>query len=138
MLKLAKTATVVLGIFAFSGSAIADEKHHEGHDMVMHHMHMMLNEAAGMAARGSNLIMLGQMGMAGKIDELSIEKGKELVAEAKSVMDEVMKGDVMKNMHHDGVTGTNAMMAYTHKLGDTINTYIELVESMEAVESHQH
>jgi len=139
--KLANTLklsimTVVICLAA--GNAYAsDENDHSGHGMTMHHMHMMLNHAVEMAAKGSNLVMLGQMGMAGDIDTISIEEGKGMISEAKEMVARIMKGDTMKNMHLDGVTGTNDMMAHTHHMGDAAMKYIELLEGM-GTSMHHH
>jgi hypothetical protein len=66
--RLIFVATLLSVFFLLSGPASAgmDMKHAQGagHDMSMHHQHIMLNHALGMALEGSNLLMLGQMGMA--------------------------------------------------------------------------
>ena len=102
----------------------------------MHHMHMMLNHAVEIAAKGSNLVMVGQMGMAEGIDALSIEEGNALIANARSMVEKVMKSKSMESMHMKGITGTNDMMMHTHHMGDAALKYIELVESMKAPMKH--
>jgi len=98
--------------------------------MEMHHMHTMINHALEMAAQGSNMVMLGQMGMSKDIDKYSIDHGKMMLADAKSMLDEVMGGKAMMDMHQKGVTGGNAMMADTHKIGDAAKKVIELLDKM--------
>lgn len=142
MLKNAlKISTIIAVTCFFAGNSLAsdDTAHsgHESHAMTMHHMHIMLNHAVEMAAKGSNLVMIGQMGMAGEIDAISIEEGKGMIEEAKMMIDKVMKGDTMKNMHLDGITGTNDVMAHTHQMGDAALKYIELLESMSS-SKHNH
>jgi uncharacterized protein YjlB len=98
--------------------------------MTMHHMHVMTNHALGMAAEGSNLIMLGQMGMAKDIDAYTIEHGKEMLSNARSMMTEVMEGKAMKDMHAAGVDMKNPMMAETHKIGETSMKIIDMLSRM--------
>jgi hypothetical protein len=66
-----------------------------GEEMTLHHMHMALNHALAMAAEGSDLIMLGEMGMAAKVDTASVEHGKAMLADARKLWSEVMKGKAM-------------------------------------------
>lgn len=126
----------VVFCLAAGNAYTADKTGHADHGMVMHHMHMMLNHAVELATKGSNLVMVGEMGMAGEIDTISIEEGKALIADAKVMVNKVMKSDTMKNMHLDGVTGTNDAMAHTHHMGDAAMKYIELLEGMSASMKH--
>ena len=102
--------------------------------MTMHHMHVMINHALEMAAQGSNMVMLGQMGMSKDIDKYSIEHGKMMLSDAKSMLDEVMEGKAMMDMHNKGVTGGNAMMADTHKIGDEAKKIVDLLDLMASAE----
>lgn len=55
--------------------------------------------------------------MAKDIDGLSIEHGKEMMAHAKKLINEVTDSDAMKPMHNEGATtAASPEMAYTHKL----------------------
>jgi hypothetical protein len=98
--------------------------------MTMHHMHIMMNHALEMAAQGSNMVMLGQMGMAKDIDKYSIEHGKMMFSDAKAMVNEVMGGKAMTDMHQKGVVMSNAMMAETHKIGDASKKVIDLLDKM--------
>ncbi|HXY55205.1 MAG TPA: hypothetical protein VEM40_11110 [Nitrospirota bacterium] len=98
--------------------------------MAMHHMHIMMNHALEMAAQGSNMVMLGQMGMAGDIDKYSIDHGKMMLSDAKAMVNEVMGGKSMTDMHQKGVTGGNATMAETHKIGDAAKKVVDLLDTM--------
>lgn len=101
-----------------------------GDMMEMHHMHLLINHAVNMAAEGANLVMLGQMGMAKGIDKDSVEHGKMMLSDAGKLLNEVMKGKAMTEMHEKGVKMNNEMMAYTHKLGAAANTLIDLLSNM--------
>ena len=105
-----------------------------GDMMAMHHMHVMINHALEMAAQGSNMVMLGQMGMSKDIDKYSIEHGKMMLADARAMIKEVMEGKAMTGMHEKGVTGTNAMMADTHKIGDAAKKVLDLLDKMASAE----
>jgi hypothetical protein len=102
--------------------------------MAMHHMHVMMNHALEMAAQGSNMVMLGQMGMAKGIDTYSIEHGKMMLSDARAVLTEVMTGKAMTGMHEKGVAGGNAMMVDTHKIGDAAKKVIDLLDKMASAE----
>ena len=98
--------------------------------MTMHHMHIMINHVVEMAAQGANMVMLGQMGMAGDIDKYSVEHGKMMLSEAKTMLNDIMVGKAMMDMHQKGVTKGNEMMADTHKIGDAAKTVIDLLDKM--------
>ncbi len=101
-----------------------------GDMMAMHHMHILINHAVDMAAEGSNLIMLGQMGMATGVDKGSIEHGKMMISDADKLLNEVMKGKAMQEMHEKGIKMNNDMMAYTHKVGGAAKKVIDLLSNM--------
>jgi hypothetical protein len=102
--------------------------------MAMHHMHIMINHALEMAAQGSNMVMLGQMGMSKDIDKYSMEHGKMMLSDARAMLTEVMEGKAMTGMHEKGVTGGNAMMADTHKIGDAAKNVVDLLDKMASAE----
>jgi hypothetical protein len=101
-----------------------------GDMMAMHHMHILINHAVNMAAEGSNLVMLGEMGMAKGIDKGSVEHGKMMMSDSDKLLTEVMKGNAMKEMHEKGVKMGNTMMAYTHKLGAAAKKVMDLLSDM--------
>ena len=98
--------------------------------MTMHHMHIMINHAIEMASEGSNMVMLGQMGMAKNVDKYSIEHGKMMMKDARSLLTDVLGGKAMTEMHEKGVKMDNAMMAETHKIGEAAMKVIDLLEKM--------
>ncbi|ACD82156.1 hypothetical protein [Candidatus Methylacidiphilum infernorum] len=106
--------------------------HEEGTSMKFHHMHEMINHAVEMAAQGSNLIMLGEMGMSPGTDELSIEHGRHHIREAQSLINRVLTSKTMKELHSKGL-GESSEMSYTHKLADKAKEYINLVAEMHSV-----
>jgi len=102
--------------------------------MTMHHMHIMINHALEMATEGSNMVMLGQMGMSKDVDKYTIDHGKMMLSDASALLAEVMTGKAMMGMHEKGVTGGNAMMADTHKIGDAAKNVIDLLNKMASAE----
>ena len=98
--------------------------------MAMHHMHMMVNHALQMAAEGANLIMLGDMGMAGSVDKLSIDHGKDMLKDAKPMVADMMGGKEMMDMHAKGVTMENPMMAMSHQHGEAAMKVIDLLSKL--------
>jgi len=93
----------------------------------------MINHALEMATQGANMVMLGQMKMS-NVDKYSIEHGKMMLANARSLLKEVMEGKAMMDMHAKGVTGGNAMMADTHKIGAAAGKVIDLLDKMASSE----
>jgi hypothetical protein len=92
---------------------------HEGHGMTMHHQHQMLNHSLGMILDGSNLVMLGQMGMTPEIDSFTINHGNMMMKNGSSLWNKTMSGDVMMKMHKAGTTPQDdPSMKYAHELGE--------------------
>ncbi len=107
---------------------------HEGHGMSMHHQHTMLNHALKMALEGSNLIMLGQMGMAAGVDKVSVEHGKTMMKHARSLYNDIMTGKTMMNMHGKGASpDKDKSMAYTHKLASAELKVMDMLKMMPTV-----
>ena len=107
---------------------------HGGHGMAMHHQHTMLNHALKMALEGSNLIMLGQMGMAAGVDEVSVEHGKTMIKHARGLYNDIMTGKTMTDMHGTGTSpDKDSGMAYTHKLASAQLKVIDLLTMMPTV-----
>ena len=118
-------AGVIAGFIA-APAAAQDDK---AAQMQMHHLHLMINHSVEMAAEGANLMMLGQMGMSKEADEKTIQHGKAMIGHAKTMLDEALSGDTMKNLH-GGDAAKSPQMAFTHKLGDTAKAYINELEAM--------
>jgi hypothetical protein len=98
--------------------------------MTMHHMHIALNHALNMAARGASLIMLGQMEMAPDVDEFAIKHGKEMLSDARDLWEKTMQGEVMKTK-----AGDSPKMATTHDLAEAGQRVIDMLSKMP--ESHE-
>ena len=99
--------------------------------MTMHHQHIMINHALGMAAEGSSMVMLGQMGMAGNIDTFSVEHGRMMMNDARLLLSEAMEGKEMRDMHKRGVSPEkDPMMKETHALAETAMKIMDLLSKM--------
>jgi hypothetical protein len=104
---------------------------HAGHGMAMHHQHTMLNHALGMTLSGSNMVMLGQMGMAKGVDEVSVEHGKMMMKDGQKLWNEIMSGKSMMKTHKEGTSPKdNPGMAYTHKLAEAQMKVMNLLLGM--------
>jgi len=104
--------------------------------MAIHHMHMMINHAVQMAADGANLIMIGQMGMAGDIDKMTIDHGKAMLRDAKAMVNEMMESKEMKDMHAKGTTPEKSpMMGMSHKQAEAATKVIDLLSKMPSASS---
>ena len=99
--------------------------------MEMHHQHIMINHALKMAAEGSNLVMLGDMKMAGTVDDYTVERGKMMIKNAKGRVGEVTSGKGMTDMHKKGHSpNDDPMMKNTHDLIESALKIIDLYEKM--------
>lgn len=105
-----------------------------GTEMTGHHQHIMLNHALQMALEGSNSFMLGQMGMAKGIDEVSVEHGRMMLKNARTLFNDIMSGGQMNKMHMEGTTPEkNEEMNYTHKLAESQLQVITILDEMSGV-----
>ena len=102
-----------------------------GTDMTGHHQHIMLNHALQMALEGANSIMLGKMGMDTGVDEISVEHGKMMLKNAKTLFNDIMSGAEMNKMHTEGTTPEkDAAMKYTHQLAEAELQVLSLLDEM--------
>ncbi|HYE35924.1 hypothetical protein [Methylocaldum sp.] len=95
--------------------------------MTMHHIHLALNHALVMATDGSEQIMLGQMGMSPKVDPVSIEHGRKMISDARTIVTRAMQSQSYKDMMADEQT---KRMARTQELADSSLKVIDLLEKM--------
>ncbi|MDX1776421.1 MAG: hypothetical protein R3297_07555 [Desulfobulbales bacterium] len=99
--------------------------------MTMHHQHLLINHAMSMAAQGANMVMLGEMGMAGDIDAYSADHGRMMLNNANALLAEVMSGGAMMEMHAKGKTPEgHGGMTETHKLGEAALKVVDLLANM--------
>jgi len=99
--------------------------------MDMHHMHLMINHAMAMAAEGANLVMLGDMKMAGDLDKYTVDHGRMMLKDAKATLAGVTDSKSMASMHKAGKgPKDDPMMAETHKLIETGLKIIDYLEKM--------
>jgi len=94
-------------------------------EMTLHHMHMLVNHALLMAAEGSRLIMLGQMGMSKRLDAVAVKHGRKMIADARNLWHEAMEGKAMKDLHRKK-TDPSALMEATHRYADAAKRLIDL------------
>ena len=110
---------------------------HEGHEMTMHHQHEAMNHALGMVLDGSNLVMLGQMGLIPTIDRLTVDHGNMMMNNGSDLWNKTMSGDAMMKMHK---AGTGPMddpgMKYTHELGEAQLKVINLLKRHADMKHH--
>ncbi len=132
-MKFAVLAAALVFLLAGQVTAEMKMKHGAGHGMAMHHQHLMLNHALGMALEGSNLVMLGQMGMAPGVDKTTIDHGTMMMKNGRKLWDEMMSGKAMMKMHKGGKSPMDdPMMKFTHELGSAQLIVIELLKEMGA------
>jgi hypothetical protein len=98
--------------------------------MTMHHFHMLINHALEMASQGSNLIMVGQMGMAKELDSESVEHGRKMLTDARTLTIEIMTSKAMSQMHGHEAAKSSEMMGSTHKLAAAALEVFDLLDRM--------
>ncbi len=125
-LLVAIMAVAFMLTVGFFGQAYA--KHGDA-AMDMHHMHILMNHGLEMVAEGSNLAMLANMKMVPALDPMTLEHGRQMMKEGKEVIEHVLKGPEMQSMHKAG-HGGDALMKYTHELGNAELTVTDLLENM--------
>ena len=102
--------------------------------MVVHHQHVMLNQALKMALEGANSIIMGEMGMARGVDEIAVEQGRMMLKNAKALFNEIMSGMTMMNMHKSGLTPeSNELMKHTHMLAEAQLQVLTFLDEMPGV-----
>ena len=127
---LVASLMLLMPVFMAANSGLAMDME-AGHDMSSHHQHIMLNHALGMTLEGYNLVMLGDMGMARGVDEVSVEHGNMMIKNGKAMWTEIMSGKTMTGMHHSGKDPMkDPAMAYTHKLAEKQLKVIDLLGKM--------
>ncbi len=105
-----------------------------GQGMGTHHQHIMLNHALKMALEGANSIMLGDMGMAKGVDDISVNHGRMMLKNARALFNDIMSGKTMMNMHMGGKTPeSDELMKFTHKLAEAQLQVLTLLDEMPAV-----
>lgn len=96
----------------------------------MHHMHMLVNHALSKMANGFNLVTLGNMGMAGDLDDFTVTHGRLMMDEADPIIATVIESQSMKDLHAAGRgPDGDIYMFETHRLIDKAREIINLLES---------
>jgi hypothetical protein len=95
--------------------------------MNLHHIHIALNHALVMAANGANLVMLGQMGMASNVDDVSIRHGQKMLSDARDIVKKVTQSDSYKSLMSNEATKRQAR---TEDLVNADNKVIDMLEKM--------
>lgn len=127
-------ATVIFLICLLSSSHVqAEETVKPGPaEKGMHDMHVMarmMNQGLCSALEGVNFVMLGQMGMSGKMDKDLISRGAKMINDGKIVIKDVIDDGAMKKLHKEGEYEHRTMDAL-HDLGKEMLQVIEKAESL--------
>ena len=99
--------------------------------MTMHHQNITINHGLGIALQGSNIKMLGQMGMAGTVDNFSLKHGSMMIEKGRTLINSVMGDKAMMDMHDSGKSPVkDPMMMNTHKLVESAMKIIDELSKM--------
>lgn len=123
------TITVISAIaLLFSFAAQAETVKQKG----LHDMHMMMrfmDHGLCSALEGSDLQMLGQMGMSEKLDKDAIVHGTIMLKDGKAMIKEMLEGKAMKELYQEGGFDKK-IMDELHDLGEKMIKVIEQVEKL--------
>lgn len=95
----------------------------------MHNTHVMVNHAMDMAAEGANLVLLGNMNLAGSLDKYTVDNGRMMLKDARATLAEVSRSETMMEMNKAGM-GDDPMMNQTQELLKTALNIIDILEKM--------
>jgi hypothetical protein len=95
----------------------------------LHYFNILIIQALEAAAGGSNLIIAGQTGMSPGIDMKSVEQGKTMLTDARSLIIEVMGSGAMAKMH-SREAGKMPEMGSTHELAMVVLNVLDLLDSL--------
>ncbi len=127
MKTLAATLIFVIVIF-FSQNVQAEKPPEKG----LHDMHAMMHEMDNglcEALQGSNMQMLGQMGMSEKLDKDLMVRGTKKINEGKAMIQDVLEGEAMKTLYKEGGFDKK-VMDDLHKLGEKMLQVIGQIEKL--------
>ncbi len=112
-----------------AGLVQAHELSRQEASMRLHHLHVIMNHGLGMALEGESLVMQGRMGMSPELDEITIQHGQAMLGEGSKLLAEAMNGEAMQYLHKHG-HGKDALMGYTHRLGQAMQAVVQLLQDM--------
>ncbi len=135
----AAIAAVTMSALPLARNAGAMQHGSGGHEMSMHHQHILMGHGLSMVLEGSNMVMLGQMNMVAALDPMSVEHGKMMISNGKGLIERALSGPEMMAMHKEGKSPKDdPMMKATHDLGESFLKMTGLVEKMEMGGEGEH
>lgn len=127
-MKTLSITLIILFVGFFAGSVYAEKKA----DSALHDMHMIMrfmNHGLSVALEGTDIQMLGQLGMSEKLDRNAIVHGTIMVNDGKGMIKEMLEGKAMRAIYKEG-SFDQKTMDDLHILGDKMLEVIEQVEKM--------
>ncbi|UFS71750.1 hypothetical protein LPW11_06035 [Geomonas sp. RF6] len=141
MHKLFSTVVLLIGMCLVGSAGVAGgEKGHGNADETvtrLHHMHTLMNHSLIMALQGSDLLMHSRMQPPQPLGQLSAAHGKEMIAQGKATLKDVLSGTEMKMAHEQG-RWSDPLMGYTHELGAELLALVDDLEKVELRELSAH
>lgn len=98
----------------------------------IHDLHMIMrfmNHGLRVALEGSDMQMLGELGLSEKLDKDAIVHGTIMVNDGKGMIKEMLEGRAMQEIYKEG-SYDQKIMDDLHILGDKMIEVIEQVEKM--------
>lgn len=83
----------------------------------LHVLHLEASHALIMAAQGSNMVMIGQSGMNNDLTRFSIEQGRKMMSEARTILIDLLTGKTVKDLEKRKLSPADlAMFNHTKEL----------------------
>ena len=120
--------------FGYCRHVYADEMKHAHGDrtaMELSHMNTIMNHGLWMVTEGFDMVMLTALKMAPSVDQTIAEHGRQMIQSGKEVIEHVMSGPQMKELHKTG-HAEDLLMQYTHELGEAVIKVTSMLEKMSA------
>ena len=127
-MKTFSSTIIVFLVILFSSSVYAEKPAKSA----LHDMHMimrLMNHGLSVALEGTDIQMLGQLGMSEKLDRDAIVHGTIMVNDGKGMIREMLEGKAMRAIYKEG-SFDQKVMNDMHILGDKMLEVIEQVEKM--------
>lgn len=130
-IKLTLNALLV-SFMAFSSLTSAQQTHPDLEEqLIIYHIHFMINNTIEMAAKGSNLIKLGRMEATEGIESNNIDKGRQRLKDAQQLIDEIIDGENMQTLQRRTFSPTHQTMFFaTQALANTAKEYIQQLQQL--------
>ena len=76
---------------------------HNPDTMAIHQIHILFNHALRMAVEGTNMVLLGKKEIACDVNDFTVNKGRIMMIDSRTLINEIRDGDRMQALHTRGL-----------------------------------